>query len=222
MSASAPSTSLPPQSWWEEHFFPRLEAIADQAYRKYVLGSVPIVGSGGPAQSSPNQHGLVPVFQLPLSPVVLAQSLIAARALGVSAPLFPRQAITVPANGSAQIAIPVTTNYVMVVVGPVRVLSSVQDPDVTATIVVDTVNLLFNAFPLTMEADETSPEYGVIRSSIEATIYNATANPATVTYDSQVVEVLQQEYDDIWVPLLQQSYQVLKGYANSLRAAGAA
>lgn len=151
----------------------------------------------GPETPVPQAATSLLSVPLPISPTVLAQSLIAAREQGISALLFIRQTVTVPANGSAQILIPVAPGNVMIVAAPIRVVASVYSSQLTATLVVDGVNLLLNNFPLTFEASESMPEYGVIRSLIEVTLTNGTSSPIEVTYDAQTVLVAADYYNSV-------------------------
>jgi hypothetical protein len=151
----------------------------------------------GPEVPVPQQARSLLSVPLPISPTVLAQSLIAAREQGISALLFIRQTVTVPANGSAQVLIPVAPGNVMIVAAPIRVVASVYSSQLTATLVVDGVNLLLNNFPLTFEASESMPEYGVIRSLIDVTLTNGTASPIEVTYDAQTVLVASDYYNSV-------------------------
>ncbi len=98
----------------------------------------------------------------------MVQSAIAAHILGISAPLFPRYVVTVPAGGSATLVIPVPQTYVMIFTGPVRVIASDHDQAITGTLMVAGVNVLVNNFPFTADADETSPKYGVVRNNIQS------------------------------------------------------
>lgn len=179
------------------------------------------LGAAAPAGGSGRLlGGLLPTLPLPIAPKVMAEAAIAAHILGISAPLFPRYATTVPASGSASLVIPVPATYVMLFVGPVRVFSDLHDPAIVGTLVVDGVNILLNDFPFSADASETSPQYGVVRNQIEATFLNGTTQPATLTVDAQTVLVKQQEYDGVWLPIFERGYAILRGYVTAVKAAG--
>lgn len=225
MSASAPQVvSLPPASWWEHHFFPRLEAMIQDLLADVASGKPIVVPSTTGASGPTNlQGGLLPTLNLPISPKILAESAIAAHILGISTPLFPRYATAVPASGSALLTIPVPSSYVMLFVGPVRIFSDYYgSAELVGTLVVDSVNVLLNDFPFTAEASETSPQYGVVRNQIQATYLNGSSQDAVLTADAQTVLVKQQEYDGVWVPVFVHGYRIWQQYAAALKAAGLA
>lgn len=139
---------------------------------------------------------------LPISPKTVAASLVAASEPGITQALTIRQAINVPANGSANITIPISPGNVMIVSQPIRVFSNLYSAEVTATLVVDEVNVLWNDFPLTAEAFEIMPEYGVIRSSVRSVILNGTQSAVEVTYDGAALLVEASYYDRVIATLM--------------------
>lgn len=192
--------------------------IQGSPYTSPRARTVPVGPPGSatePASSLPS-----PTVPLPISPKVLAASLIAADEPGIAAILFLRQAVTVPAGGSAQIVIPVASGNVMIVTAPIRVFSDSYTSELTATLVVDQVNVLLNDFPMTAEAVEIMPEYGVIRNSIVATLQNGTASAIEVTYDAEVVLLTQDYYDTVFAPFLRYGAQTIQGLTKALLEGG--
>jgi len=179
---------------------------------------------GGPTVPSgaapPGSTLPAPTVPLPISPKVLAASLIAADEPGIAAILFLRQAVSVPAGGSAQIVIPVASGNVMIVTAPIRVFSDTYTSELTATLVVDQVNVLLNDFPMTAEAVEIMPEYGVIRSSIVATLQNGTSSDIEVTYDAEVVLLTDDYYNSVFAPFLRYGAETIANLTSVLSAAG--
>jgi hypothetical protein len=161
-----------------------------------------------------------PTVPLPISPKVLAASLIAADEPGIAAILFIRQAVTVPAGGSAQITIPVAAGNVMIITAPIRVFSDSYTSELTATLIVDQVNVLLNDFPMTAEAEEVMPEYGVIRNSIVATLQNGTPSSIEVTYDAEVVLLTQDYYNQVVSPFMRYGAQTIQSLTSTLLEGG--
>lgn len=195
-----------------------------------MIGALVALGAGGAqAAAQPGEqqtalqgilHGLTPDLPLPLSPTLLAHSVIAADVSGISAFQFLSEAVTVAAGGSHTITIPVAAHNVMIIAAPFRFFSTVHSPDITTTMTVDTINVLLNNWPFTADSVLEMPQYGKVREQIVATITNNTSSPVTVTYEAQVVLISDTDYDDVWTPLFKVSYRILEAYASAVVQAG--
>jgi len=182
---------------------------------------IAVLGGGHPGGASPAPKAL-PEFTIPVpvSPVILAQSVIAADLPAIAAIVFYREAFTVPGNGSYTLTLPVANTTALIFTSALRAVSDTYAPDLTASVVVDDVAVLLNAFPLIFEADGNMVKYGVVRKYATATFVNATASPIGVTVDTEYVLVREQDYDTIWRPILEGSYAVLEAKAKVLVASG--
>jgi len=209
---STASTSPPPASWWEQHFFPRLEAEMRQAVQDLgalVVGSQPSPGAaGGVALSGPRF-----VITLPSDPLALARLATDAGVAGISIPLVLRQVVTAPANGTATLEIPVGQGVVFVLGDHLRGYSTVHDPAITASILVDNINPLMASNAVTADIDLILTAYNVLRSQLTATIVNGTANPVTVTLDAPTIIVASTEYDTFWRPFFHLAYTSTRAVA---------
>jgi len=213
MSPAAPQTGLPGPSWWEEHVFPRLEALMQRAVQDLgalVAGSQPASGTGasGVALSGPRF-----VITLPSDPLALARLATDSGIAGISIPLILRQVLTVPANGTGQITIPVAQGVYFVLGDHLRGYSTVHDPAITASILVDNVNPLMASNAVTADIDLMLTSYNVLRSELTATIVNGTANPVTVTLDAPTIIVASTEYDTFWRPFFHYAYTTTRAVA---------
>ena len=218
MSVQQPAVvTIPDPSWLEREFFPRMEALVQQIDQ--ILAGLQIGGSSS-GQGESGTSGLEVNLPLPIAPKVMAESVIAAHILGISSPLFPRYVTTVAAGGSATLTVPVPSTYVMLFVGAFRAFAETYSSGLTVDLVIDGTDVVFNSYPLTAEADVTSPQYGVVRNQMEATYVNTTTQAIDVTVSGQTVLVKQQEYDGIWVPVFQRGYQIWRSYAEAIKARG--
>lgn len=176
------------------------------------VDSLPSPPTEGATQITPMSASAARVVvPVPISPTVLAASLIAADEPGISELLFLRQTVTVPAGGSTTMTIRVATGYAMIVTQPTRVDVSQYSSLVTATLIVDGVNVLLNNFPFTIPAKEIMPEYGVIRNTIAATFQNGTTAEIEATYDTAAVVVTNDEYNLVISPFLRYGANSIRG-----------
>jgi|GEM_PF-2126476 len=207
MSGAAPS-ALPPASWWEEHFFPRLEALVQDAVAD--LGAL-VAGTGGAARTPAGQtlQGVPFRITLPSSPLALARLATDAGVAGISIPLILREVLTVPANGSGGFTVPVPTGVVYVLGDRLRGYSTVHDPSIVANILADNINPILTEAAITADIDLILTAYGVLRSELAVTITNGTANPVTVTLDAPIIIVAATEYDTVWRPYFHFAYRTI-------------
>jgi len=212
---SAPT--LPPESWWEAHFFPHLEALVGQAVRD--LAAL-VAGTGSGTGAAGAVHGPQAFWPLPMDPLTVARLAMTAGIPGVTKPVFPRQVVTAPANGTATFTLPVAPGTVIVQVGSFRGFTSVHDPAILATILTDNQNLELASVPATADIDTILPAYAVVRNEVTATFQNGTPNPVTFTIDPQMAIVDANEYDQVWAPLFVANYQLLRTMAQAIRQAG--
>lgn len=212
-----------------DHNTASLPAIAQQLHLVADALAGAVASGAGSSGAGGTLAGLViaaqprPSIPLPISPTTLAQSLIAAREPGISALIFARDAVTVPAGGSYTVTFPVEPGNTMVFAAPVRIYADTHDAGITGTLVVDETDVLFENFPFTADVSdpgEEMPQYGNVKESVVATFYNATSSPVVMTYDFQVVLVANDDYNGTWAPFLEYGYAALKGFVSALTAAG--
>jgi len=175
------------------------------------------------AQTSPTipqPEALRQSIQLPTSPSTLNLAVFASQSPGVAVPQFLSYATAVPAGGSATVSYQVPTGFVLLFVGPFTLDATYYDPAITATLVVDTVNVLYEDYPIAAAKVETLPQYGVVRRSLEATYVNATTTPSTIITDGEAILLQSNIYDDIILPLLKANYNAIERYAEDQVALG--
>lgn len=210
--------SLPPESWWERHFFPRMEALMQRAVNDLaaiVAGS----GSGGGNAASPLQ-GPRAIFPIPMDALMVSRLAMAAGIPGITTPLVLRQVVTAPANGTATYTLPVSPGTVVVQVGLFEGNASAHDATITATITVDNQRSPISDMPGTADIETIIPAYAPVRNEITANFVNGTPDPVEFTVTFQMAIVDATEYNTIWQPLFYQDYTLLRTLAQSLQSTG--
>lgn len=170
------------------------------------------------APQAPVPVTLSPSLPLPLSPATLVQAVVASQSFGVAQFLFLRYATTVASLASGQVLYPVPPGYVLLIIGKFTLKSDLHDPNLTATVVVDGTDVLYDAYPISADDAQDLPQFGVIRRSLEATYLNGTSSPAVVTATAGTVLLQASVYDGVILPLLKLGNRTLELFAENQQA----
>lgn len=169
----------------------------------------------------PQPQPLQQVVSLPVSPATLVQSVFATQVPGVAAPQFLSFPTAVPAGGSATVSYTVPVGYALMFVGPFTLDSTLYDAALTATLVVDNENVLYQDFPIDHAYSQQLPQYGVVRRNMVATFINATTQNALVTPSAEAVLLANNIYDGVILPLLKVAYTRIESFAENAFGQGA-
>lgn len=165
--------------------------------------------------NAPQPQSILQTVVWPFDPQTLVRAIFASQAPGVAAPQFLSFPTAVASSGSATVTYNVEVGYSLVLVGDFTLSSTLYDPSLTATLVVDGVNVLYEDFPIDQEYDQVLPQYGVVTRSMVATFVNASAADAVVTPAAECVLLQNNIYNGIVLPLLKLSYQQLQFFAEN-------
>ena len=171
-------------------------------------------------ENLPQPYVIQQVIPLPVSPATLVQAIFASQAPGVAAPQFLSFATSVPALGSATLTYDVPVGYSLLFVGDFTLESTYYDPGITATLVVDRQNVLYEDFPIDKSYHQVLPQYGVIHQSMVATFVNETTQDAVIETSGEAVLLQDNLYQGIVLALLKAGYRQIELFAENQVALG--
>lgn len=170
--------------------------------------------------NTPQPRNLQQVIPLPVSPATLVQSLFASQEPGVAAPKFFSYNTAVAAAGTATLSYTLPTGYALLFVGPFVLEADYYSPDLTATLTVDTQNVLYSDFAITKSFSQVLPQYGVIRRQMVADFVNLSSTDANIQTSAEGVLVQNNDYDGVILPLLKVSYKLIQFFSENQVALG--
>lgn len=165
--------------------------------------------------NAPQPQSILQTISWPIDPQTLVRAIFSSQAPGVAAPQFLAFPTAVASLGSATVTYNVPVGYSLLFVGPFTLTSTLYDPSLTATLVVDGVNVLYEDYPIDQTYEQTLPQYGVVYRSMVATLVNGTANDAVVTPAAEAVLLQNNIYQDIVLALQKIGYQQIQFFAEN-------
>lgn len=223
MSSMSPG-SLPPGSWWEEHFFPRLEAIAQQALQDLAARggtAAQVSGATGTPQIAAQSSIIVPTLASTMANAALASK------MGNVVPLVNARYATrieISLGSYPILAYQVPVDYVALLTRQTAFRTSWHDPNATLIVTADNNVTLFSG-PMSEDVVGLIPDGTVVRDNLSYTAYSMIQNyvrNATITIDPTGYLVRQEDYDTIWVPMFREFYDRLTQLAEAAKTSNSA